>query len=169
MQFDTCSLIHPACPLAVPQVPRVNSEQDWVFDSSLTPKDQYRRYLQTNHWFQIKALKIKSCHRRCQVCGARKHLEVHHRIYRHWFDCQLSDLVLLCRFCHHRLHTVVPNHASLTEEQCLDVLRNINNPIHPQYVQAPRKRIKRKRRQTPCKSNGRTVWTIRGWRILLDG
>lgn len=60
----------------------------------------YQEYLQTEHWRLLRGAKLQISET-CQVCGTRKNLEVHHRIYRaSWFDTELSDLDVLCHDHH---------------------------------------------------------------------
>ncbi len=40
----------------------------------------------------------------CQDCGARGHLQVHHRSYQHVGRELRSELTTLCRHCHMRRH-----------------------------------------------------------------
>lgn len=67
----------------------------------------YRRfYLFTDHWKRTAAeARIRAGHRcdRCGVRGGFKILDVHHREYHLWHE-RPTDLQVLCRDCHKKLH-----------------------------------------------------------------
>lgn len=67
-------------------------------------RDYYRKeYLKSEHWRKLKWSKIKSSPF-CADCGSTKHLDVHHLNYRNLYDVELTDLLVLCRACHHKRH-----------------------------------------------------------------
>jgi 5-methylcytosine-specific restriction endonuclease McrA len=42
---------------------------------------------------------------RCQACGSRKDLQVHHQLFRsHGGDDAMANLITLCADCHARVH-----------------------------------------------------------------
>ena len=68
-------------------------------------KDNYQNYLQSPQWKQIRAIKLSNIGK-CQLCGSKSNLEVHHNSYEHIGDEKnhLDDLVVLCRDCHAMFH-----------------------------------------------------------------
>ena len=71
----------------------------------MSMKSDYRDYLETDHWQQLRVL----CHARyngkCVICHNSKTLQCHHWIYRRAFqDTTVEDLVLLCDSCHGMVH-----------------------------------------------------------------
>ena len=65
----------------------------------------YREYLQTPEWKARRASHLRSAGYRCQVCNAADTvLDLHHRTYERRGDERRSDLVVLCRDCHHKHH-----------------------------------------------------------------
>lgn len=64
--------------------------------------DEYRAFLRSVEWLELKREVIARAGWRCQFCGSPRQLEAHHRSYRDLSD--LSDLVCLCRECHTTLH-----------------------------------------------------------------
>lgn len=64
----------------------------------------YREYLESPHWLTVKAQKISASNQLCDACRTDKRLEVHHLHYGSIGKEQLSDLMLLCRDCHHFAH-----------------------------------------------------------------
>jgi len=69
-------------------------------------KDNYAEYLQSKAWKQIRAMKLSAVGK-CQVCGSKYNLDVHHNSYEHVGDEKnhLNDLVVLCRDCHSLFHS----------------------------------------------------------------
>lgn len=70
---------------------------------------KYADYLLTAHWFDVKArwkasnmFKGWSCH--SIGCDSRVGLSLHHWTYERVGREELSDLILVCRECHQRIH-----------------------------------------------------------------
>ena len=66
----------------------------------------YEEFLKTPYWKAIAQYVKKRDYNRCQLCGAQKHLHVHHKTYQHHGDelHHLQDLVTLCKKCHSKTH-----------------------------------------------------------------
>ena len=65
----------------------------------------YEAYLRTEHWRAVKARMLASKKvRRCYVCRSKHDLNLHHKTYKRLGRERLSDLVWLCRTCHHEAH-----------------------------------------------------------------
>src|SRR5215469_4234657 len=68
------------------------------------PDPAYEEFLFSKFWKRI-AAKKKIRHKRCQVCGSKQRLNVHHLVYRpNPYEVELCDLMVLCRLCHKRVH-----------------------------------------------------------------
>lgn len=63
----------------------------------------YKRYLKSKHWRGIKE-KIYQKYKKCQKCGKRYDLQVHHTTYENLGNEKLQDLLLLCRRCHYKTY-----------------------------------------------------------------
>jgi len=68
-------------------------------------KRQYYReeYLKSDHWKNLREEKLKQFSV-CEVCGAKKSLDVHHKRYKNLYDVLLIDLQVLCRKHHKQIH-----------------------------------------------------------------
>jgi hypothetical protein len=64
----------------------------------------YSQYLSRPHWQQIRDRTMQKAHDKCQVCGSRERLTVHHKTYKHLGKEHDGDLVLLCHRCHKKAH-----------------------------------------------------------------
>lgn len=67
-------------------------------------KEWYKEYLKGEHWLELREKALKRAGYRCQVCGYRKNLQVHHNAYKNIGHEDLEDLVVLCWKCHKTFH-----------------------------------------------------------------
>lgn len=75
-------------------------------DKNKSPKENYYDFLQSDYWRYVRKLKLKQCGKKCQICGSKKDLSVHHNSYAHHGQEHkyLEDLVVLCNECHKMFH-----------------------------------------------------------------
>jgi hypothetical protein len=66
--------------------------------------DRYRRVMASRGWRRRRAAAIRRAGRRCEACGARGPLDVHHVSYAHLGAERPHELRALCPDCHGRLH-----------------------------------------------------------------
>lgn len=64
----------------------------------------YEQYLRTVHWSCVRHRALKAAEWRCQECGARYGLEVHHLHYDTIGRETLDDVAVLCEECHEAKH-----------------------------------------------------------------
>lgn len=69
-------------------------------------KIQYREYLKSDHWQNLRRLKLK---RKCQcgICGSNQNIQIHHLQYRNIYDVKTTDLRRLCGRCHTLVHELI--------------------------------------------------------------
>lgn len=67
----------------------------------------YSDYLNSEHWSQVRNLRIKMDDNKCAICGCGDNLRVHHITYRRIGDEDLSDLITLCASCHEKVHSAL--------------------------------------------------------------
>jgi 5-methylcytosine-specific restriction endonuclease McrA len=67
-------------------------------------KPDYARYLRSAQWAYLRRYKLYSAGWRCESCGRRTRLEVHHRTYQRLGAERLEDLQVLCERCHSAKH-----------------------------------------------------------------
>jgi 5-methylcytosine-specific restriction endonuclease McrA len=65
-------------------------------------QQSYREYLKSEHWQEIRKEKLKEAGYKCESCGAKESLDIHHRHYRTLGHERMSDLQALCRPCHRK-------------------------------------------------------------------
>ena len=66
--------------------------------------ERYRAVLASGGWRRRRAAAIRRAGRRCQRCGARGPLDVHHLTYRTLGRERPGDLLALCESCHGAVH-----------------------------------------------------------------
>jgi len=71
-------------------------------------------YLKSEDWKALRAAKIAHVIGRCNLCGLRSESnDVHHVKYRRLYDVKLTDLRVLCRGCHDRVHELLDKYPKL--------------------------------------------------------
>lgn len=82
----------------------------------------YEDYIKHSPIWKEKARKIRERDGVCRRCESGKQLHVHHKHYRS-LGCELdSDLVLLCKSCHDKLHKL---HSKLKRKWGLEYLTDM--------------------------------------------
>lgn len=71
-------------------------------------KSEYKEYLKTDHWNNLKSKKKKRKNR-CGICASVDNIETHHLNYKNIYDVTTQDLRLLCRECHQCAHDLMNN------------------------------------------------------------
>lgn len=83
-----------------------NNEWDSYHMYLIEHQISYFQYLRSEHWKIIKRRFYKRLNfkNQCEACKSRRKLNVHHKTYERIGMERLSDLCLLCRSCHKRVH-----------------------------------------------------------------
>ena len=63
-------------------------------------KVTYKEYLQGHHWQKIRKAALKRAGYRCQLCGNRESLSVHHNNYESIGCERAKDVIAICQHCH---------------------------------------------------------------------
>jgi len=87
------------------------------------PPGGYAAYIDSPQW-KKKARKIKRKRNRCEVCGCRDRLQVHHLNYDRLGHERPDDLLVLCEDCHIALHTGLPQDKLAREHMATMAARN---------------------------------------------
>ena len=64
----------------------------------------YQAHLRSDDWAAKRKEAIEAAGHKCQACGSRKPLQVHHMTYKRLKNEPLSDLRVLCADCHKNAH-----------------------------------------------------------------
>jgi 5-methylcytosine-specific restriction endonuclease McrA len=65
---------------------------------------EYKEYLESSEWAQIKVDLYISRGKKCELCESTKNIAIHHRTYDRIFNEEPSDLIILCGRCHFKIH-----------------------------------------------------------------
>jgi len=84
----------------------------------------YKEYLQTDHWREKRKGALHRANNKCQLCGSKENLHVHHNTYDNRGQEKDEDLVVLCETCHARHHGKLIEEENINEKQI-----EINNKI----------------------------------------
>ena len=64
----------------------------------------YYDYLQSYEWSEIRRELFENRGEECELCGYGHSLQIHHLTYARLFNEDPSDLQILCRNCHEKVH-----------------------------------------------------------------
>jgi hypothetical protein len=73
------------------------------------PTEEYLAYLKSDRWQRKRSEALVRAKYRCEKCGAKcsvgiEQLHVHHKTYRRLGNERASDLMVVCRGCHDKIH-----------------------------------------------------------------
>lgn len=69
-------------------------------------QDEYKEYLKTDHWIELREKARKRDGNRCRLCDSSEDLNVHHRTYDNLGSEKVGDLTTLCKSCHEKFHDI---------------------------------------------------------------
>ena len=75
--------------------------QRWIDEAEAMP---YEEYLLTTHWQTFRAAAYEHYGHKCVLCGAKETLNLHHKHYETRGRETISDVILLCHYCHKIYH-----------------------------------------------------------------
>lgn len=89
---------------------------------------KYKDYLKSDDWAQIR-IEIITKRKRCERCGSKNKLQIHHKHYKNIFHEEPEDLELLCNNCHQKEHSIkakkkIKPKKHLTTKQKKKVIRD---------------------------------------------
>jgi 5-methylcytosine-specific restriction endonuclease McrA len=64
----------------------------------------YKKYLETDHWANVRKEALKRAGHRCMICNGVQFLQVHHRTYERRGQELPEDVICLCGNCHQKFH-----------------------------------------------------------------
>lgn len=70
-------------------------------------KQKYYDYLNSKEWADIRLDMYEIKGNKCERCGNKQQLEIHHISYKNIFNEEPEDLELLCRSCHQKEHGII--------------------------------------------------------------
>jgi len=70
----------------------------------MNSRNSYAVYLLSEHWQDFRIAVHLDRNGKCERCGRKSGLQVHHRHYRTLWREKLTDVELLCGWCHQKEH-----------------------------------------------------------------
>jgi hypothetical protein len=64
----------------------------------------YKEYLKTPHWQAVREEALRRAKDKCQLCGSKDRLEVHHNTYERRGRERPEDVIAICHKCHSKHH-----------------------------------------------------------------
>jgi len=64
----------------------------------------YNDYIHSDKWLERRRQALLRDGFRCQKCGSRRYLHVHHLTYARFGNEKLDDLQTVCKACHEKIH-----------------------------------------------------------------
>lgn len=65
---------------------------------------EYKNYLLSKQWLELRLDILTNRGGKCEECGSKNKIQVHHLTYKNIFNEEPEDLILLCRSCHELEH-----------------------------------------------------------------
>ena len=102
-------------------------------DSHSLRSMSYQTFLDTIYWQILRDYLIEYRGNKCEKCGCKFKLNIHHQIYKHhgWEHEHLEDLVVYCRLCHQQQH--VPRKDIMGVFEMLALKKKIILPPEGKY------------------------------------
>lgn len=102
-------------------------------------KNLYAEYLQSEHWHNKRAERLRIDNYSCAFCDSYRNLHVHHLTYKTlWNEDAGRDLVTLCRECHVMLHNYMEDYKPLYQkaiDQAFEKSVKALAPIAQEYAE----------------------------------
>lgn len=64
----------------------------------------YRKYIVSEAWRDKRTELFRVRGKKCEICGSKKSIQVHHLTYERLGAELLSDLKVVCKPCHEKIH-----------------------------------------------------------------
>lgn len=79
---------------------KTHKEIKRAYDKKRREKKGYNKIKLIQHYSKRYFLILLKKYEKCQLCGSKENLEIHHKKY----TKKLNDCMLLCRNCHKKIH-----------------------------------------------------------------
>jgi len=64
----------------------------------------HAEYMRSNRWREVRNKVFKMQGEKCAACNEEKNLNIHHLTYENWGKEPLTELIVLCKHCHEKIH-----------------------------------------------------------------
>ena len=64
----------------------------------------YDEFLKSEWWVMKREAIFEAKGKKCEICGSKYGIEIHHKTYEHLGNEPLKDIMVVCHACHLKLH-----------------------------------------------------------------
>lgn len=94
----------------------------------------YKEYLQTDHWKNVRKRALFRANYKCQLCGSKENLNVHHNTYENRGEEKDEDLVVLCENCHGKFHDKICDENEISSVENNQMVKSKMCPLCNEVV-----------------------------------
>lgn len=117
------------------------------------PKEEKLKYFRSDKWTKIKCDLFMLRGEKCEDCGNRRNLHIHHLTYKNFGDENPDDLIILCGGCHLFAH----NLAEIKKKKWISKKESTTK----KKAKKRKRQAKKKRRLAERKSSSETKIVVR--------
>ena len=66
--------------------------------------DSYDNFLASDWWKMKREAIFEAKGKKCEICGSKFRVEIHHKTYQHLGNERLDDVLVVCHSCHSKIH-----------------------------------------------------------------
>ena len=93
----------------------IKKKRKWLSKGEFTKK--YNAYLSTTKWKKLRDIVLARDGYKCIECQNTENLIIHHLNYDTIFSETMDCLVVLCRFCHEKIHKKKPRRKIMAKKK----------------------------------------------------
>jgi 5-methylcytosine-specific restriction endonuclease McrA len=87
--------------------------------------EEYKKYLLSDEWAQLKIDLFNYRGKKCEKCGSKTKICVHHKTYDNIFKEEYSDLIILCKICHEKTHQIIKQRGKKKNHKILSLSQKV--------------------------------------------
>ena len=118
-------------------------------------KKRYLNYLNSKEWAEIRVEVLTKANFKCQRCGSKNYLQVHHLTYERIFKEEPEDLEVLCAGCHQSEHGIKKGNSNRKPKKPRNKKVNKANPKTTEKRKRNKDRKRSRRTPTKCIANSK--------------
>lgn len=110
----------------------------------------YKKYLQSSTWKKRRHAKLEVACYRCEECGERDRLSVHHKTYIRLGNERTDDLIVLCTACHWIADCYRKGDSDLKrmyEKKRIKTKKQVRQEFHVRIEKSKRQKKRNKKRR----------------------
>jgi len=81
--------------------------QETLSTNPFMSAEEKQAYMKSDQWRTLKNIKLYQTNHKCECCGSKSNLQLHHNTYKRLGQEKLTDLNTLCGNCHSKIHEML--------------------------------------------------------------